>query len=296
MIRVAAILLAISFFAPALAEENAKTLPKNTVDCAQFKKVGPDKWIEVGTAVFDLGHINDIHLTDQPITPGHYKFAGIDVFLVLESKCATRETPVPEPTPLAMAQTAQKGDLKQERSAAAASQDALPAANEPAPATKDKVEKGQPERKCEGRKSVYIADAPTEGSDGSSLFEIALENTQHSAGNSDFVVRGLKNNEVQWAVKGEMREGRLMFTYAARTPNRNDRQFRFASMPSFRQRSVALTPIFIKPNREGTGDAILYLSGLQALFAPQGNARRFEFEGKHPSEVLPETFYFDRCE
>ena len=78
---------AIGFWMPAVAQDKVPALPKNTVDCKQFKKTGPKEWIEVGTAVFDLGGIKDINLTDQPVTPGYFKFGGIDLYPVLEGKC-----------------------------------------------------------------------------------------------------------------------------------------------------------------------------------------------------------------
>ncbi len=61
--------------------------PSNTIDCKQFKKTGPREWAEIGTAVFDLGDIQDINLTGQPVTPGYFKFGGVELFGVLEAKC-----------------------------------------------------------------------------------------------------------------------------------------------------------------------------------------------------------------
>src|SRR6516164_4961129 len=88
MLRQALIFIsAIGFSAPAIAQDKETTLPKNTIDCRQFKKTGPQQWMEVGTAVFDLGDITDINLTDQPITPGYFKFGGIELYPVLEAKC-----------------------------------------------------------------------------------------------------------------------------------------------------------------------------------------------------------------
>ena len=78
---------AIGFWMPAVAQDKVSALPKNTLDCKQFKRTGPKEWIEVGTAVFDLGSIKDITLTDQPVTPGYFKFGGIDLYPVLEGKC-----------------------------------------------------------------------------------------------------------------------------------------------------------------------------------------------------------------
>ncbi len=72
---------------PAVAQDQESKLPDNTIDCKQFKKTGPREWREVGTAVFDLGRIRDINLTDQPVTPGYFKFGGIEFYSVLEGKC-----------------------------------------------------------------------------------------------------------------------------------------------------------------------------------------------------------------
>ena len=95
---------AIGFWMPAVAQDKVSALPKNTVDCKQFRKTGPKEWIEVGTAVFDLGAIKDINLTDQPVTPGYFKFGGIDLYPVLEGKCggdASNTPTVPQPALMA---------------------------------------------------------------------------------------------------------------------------------------------------------------------------------------------------
>ena len=73
---------------PAVAQDQESKLPDNTIDCKQFKRTGPREWREVGTAVFDLGKVRDINLTDQPVTPGYFKFGGIELYSVLEGKCA----------------------------------------------------------------------------------------------------------------------------------------------------------------------------------------------------------------
>ena len=56
MLRTAAILIVTGFTLPAIAQDKGPQLPKNSIDCTQFKKTGPKEWIEVGTAVFDLGY------------------------------------------------------------------------------------------------------------------------------------------------------------------------------------------------------------------------------------------------
>lgn len=88
MFRNALILIsAIGLAMPAAAQDKGSKLPENTIDCRQFKKSGPQEWIEVGTAVFDLGQITDINLTAQPVRPRSFKFGGIDLYPVLEGKC-----------------------------------------------------------------------------------------------------------------------------------------------------------------------------------------------------------------
>jgi hypothetical protein len=63
-----------------------------------------------------------------------------------------------------------------------------------------------------------------------------------------------------------------------------------------RRRHALLEPHYIKPNRDGTGEPILYVAGLHKLSASKKNGRAAKIEGKRPPEVLPEVFYFDRCE
>jgi hypothetical protein len=298
MMRTAAILLAISLASPANAEEKASPLPKNTIDCAQFKKTGPNRWIEVGTAVFDLGGIRDIHLHDQPVTPGSFKFGGIDVFPVLEKKCGTPEAPPPEtaaktaePVALAMTQTL-SADAEQEKSAAAAPQPAPPPeVNERAPVTETKAAPRR-ESKCASGRSVYVADGLTERAGGRSLVEIFSDNRMQRGRIPDFLIREIRNNEIEWAFKGTTRSGRFVFPYSERRPALDYRSIMLSSIAPVRRRSVSLEPEFIKPSREGTGEAILHLQGLRTLLA----SRRFKIEGKRSLGELPEYFYFDRCE
>jgi tetratricopeptide (TPR) repeat protein len=88
MIRPALIFIVATGFAlPAAGQDKDARLPENTIDCKQFKKSGPQEWMEVETAIFDLGKIPDIHLTNQPVKPRSFKFGGIDLYPVLEAKC-----------------------------------------------------------------------------------------------------------------------------------------------------------------------------------------------------------------
>lgn len=294
MMRTAAILLAIALAIPASAEEETSPLPKNTINCAQFKRTGPNRWIEVGTAVFDLGSINDIHLHDQPVTPGYFKFGGIDVFPVLEKKCGAPEAPAPEtasktpePTPIAMAQANPSADEEQ-KSAAAPQPAPPPGVNEHAPKAKDQPAQPETQARCSGR-SVYAADGLTERAGGKFLVEIFFDNRQGDR-NPDFLIREIKDNEIDWSLKGTMRSGRFVFTYVVQGLSP---YVMLSSMSPARRRSILLEPLFIKPNRDGTGEAILYIQGLRTLLASHA---RFKFEGKRPPKELPEYFYFDRCE
>ncbi len=114
--------------------------------------------------------------------------------------------------------------------------------------------------------------------------------------NSEFIIRQHKDNELEWVYKGKIRQGRFIFTPITPRQRNNIGGAIFTSTPIGKHESVVLVPNFIKPNRDGTGEAILYLSGLRSLFASKENIRQIKFEGKRPSESLPEAFYFDRCE
>jgi hypothetical protein len=337
MLRTAAILIVAGFALPAIAEDKAAQLPRNSIDCNQFKKTGPKEWMEVGTAVFGLGSVNDINLTNQPVTPGYFKFGGFDVYPVLEQKCGApaQEAPAqpaaaqpaaakdaepgkpsstelsqqtvspkagPDHVPAAAAKDAEPGkpsltELSQQTvspkvgpddvPAAAALPPAAPASVDPIPAPEGKIAENQQDKSCGERKSVYIADGPEAGA-----VEIAFQNKNVSSPDSEFLIRQLKGNEPGWVYKGKYRHGRFLFVLK---PIR-ERGFMRATISFARQDSEALVSAFIKPNRNGTGEPILYLSGLQALFASKETIRRLKIEGKSPAGLLPETFYFDRCE
>jgi hypothetical protein len=301
MLRIALILAVIGFALPAIAQDRGAQLPENTIDCNQFEKTGFQEWMEVGTAVFDLGKVKDINLTNQPITPGFFKFGGIDVYPVLDQKCGVVTKVASNSTaqaPITLEQgTVPKAELEQDKSSSASAQ--IPAQsnlNELVPPSEDKIVNSQPESMpCGERKSVYVADGFTETAGGKTIVEIVFKNKMDGEENSEFIIREYKNNDVEWAYKGKNRQGRFIFTKVT-SRQRNNLGFIFTSMRFEKQESVGLVPIFVKPNRFGKGEAILYVSGLRELFASKENIRRFKFEGKRPSESLPETFYFDRCE
>ncbi len=310
MLRTAAMLMSVIGFAlPAIAQDRTPQLPKNTIDCNQFKKTGPQEWIEVGTAVFDLGGTKNINLTNQPVTPGFFKFGGIDVYPVLDQKCEVTalggiakepasNTAGQAAITLAESAAGLKADPEQDKSSSASAQTPKPARmNDPVPAPEDKIANSQPKSmSCGERKSVYVADGFTETAGGKVIVEIVFKNKSNSDENSEFIIREYKNSELEWSYKGKLRQGRFIFTTVNTKPRNNIREAILTSMPVSWHESVALAPNFVKPNRDGTGEAILYLSGLRSIFASKGNTRQFKFEGKRPSESLPEAFYFDRCE
>jgi hypothetical protein len=298
MLRTAALILVVNGLTlPVFAEDNTSKLPKNSINCAQFKKVGPQEWIEVGTAVFSLGSIDDINLTGQPVKPGFFKFDGIDLFPVLDQKCGTAalgdvtKTSSGIAPELAAAVAVMPADKKAEHLQETPSPET---AQMLAPALV-KTAESQLASKCAGRKVVYVADGLADKAGGGALIEISFDNKPNGEGSSDFAIRKAKNNELEWTYKGGMKQGRFIFATMPGEAN-NTGLFTTTSVRSVRNESISLAPSFIKPNREGTGEAVLYVHGLRPLFASKQGSHRFKFEGKRPSEPLPEAYYFDRCE
>jgi hypothetical protein len=305
MLRMAAIILMLCSSVPALAEDRPPQLPENTINCAQFKKTGPKEWTEIDTAVFNLGGIRDIHLTNQPVTPGYFKFGGIDVFPVLEQKCGE---PLPQAltigsasdtkadAPVTLAQNTPGPRAEGEQEAPPAPTQAPAQTLKIATETEDKTDKSQlAATQCVEGKAVYAAD-PLAGETGEKpAIEIAFQNKM-GEGNSDFELRSQRGSETLWAYKGKIRRGRFAFVSVVTGRRGANRLFMPASMPLNTQEIIALTPIFIRPSRSGAGEPILYFNGLHTIFASKESVRRFKFEGKPAPQPLPEVYYFDRCE
>jgi hypothetical protein len=310
LVKATVFLFLISFALPAAAQEKVAKIPKNTIDCTQFRKTGPQEWVENGTAVFNLGSIDDINLTNQPVTPGYFKFDGIDLFPVLEQKCSAAaggETAPAGTTALAVG--AQSASLKPETEPQAAAPASAPkleraqekavaregrkaAAADEAPSVRAaKISETEAEQKCPDRKSVYAANS----FEDKSVIEIALD-TKANGGGGDFILRENMGGDVQWAFSGRMRQGRFIFAAIPYREVYNQGRFAFASVPPQRNESISLPSSFVRPNRDGSGEAILTINGLRTIFASKEDSRRFKFEGKRPVKLLPEAFYFDRCE
>ena len=256
---------AIGFWMPAVAQDKVSVLPKNTVDCKQFKRTGPKEWIEVGTAVFDLGEIKDINLTDQPVTPGYFKFGGIDLYPVLEGKCsdhASNTAPVPQPALMA-AGPIQKEELDPSRDAAKAGQlPAQPGKDQGAPTSVSRKADLESEREsgsCPSKKLVYAANGPGGIESDASVIELVFESEHkedlETAVNSEFEIREYRNDLLGWTYKGKFLQ--------KEAPSR----FGFPLFQPRRRRNPLLEPHYIKPNRDGTGEPILYVAGLHKLSA-----------------------------
>jgi hypothetical protein len=295
MLRQALIFIsAIGFSAPAIAQDKETTLPKNTIDCRQFKKTGAQQWMEVGTAVFDLGDTADINLTDQPVTPGYFKFGGIELYPVLEAKCGALALNIAA-APQAKS-VAGGSDPKEELAPSRDAPEAAPIPEQtaqdrgaPIAENKDDNLKSQSENKpCPANKLVYAANGIGDVEGAASVIEIVFESKHkedlETAVSSEFEIREYRNNQIERTYKGKFLQ------------KVNSSRFDFPFLQSRMRRPVSLEPHYIKPNRDGTGESILYVAGLHKLFTSKKTGRASKSEGKRPTEALPEVFYFDRCE
>jgi hypothetical protein len=255
----------------------------------------------VGTAVFDLGAIKDINLTNQPVTPGFFKFGGVDLFPVVEQKCGSGaysnkgETAAQGPITLELGDAGPKTELQQARSSTFAQLPAQAPTSDAASAPEHRILNSQSEStSCgDGRKPIYVADglAVTDGIKGS--IEIAVSN---NGNNSEFIILESQNNKIDLIHKGKIVKGKFIFASLRSKQEQSPLRSIFTPVHSSRQNAISLVPKYIKPHRDGTGAEILYLSGLRQLFASKESGHRIKFDGNPPSEILPEAFYFDRCE
>ncbi len=295
MLRQALIFISvIGFSMPAVAQDKEPTLPKNTIDCKQFKKAESQVWKEVGTAVFDLGEITDINLTGQPVTPGFFKFGGIDLYPVLEAKCgaaASNAAAAPQATSMAAGAIPKVGVEPSQDASKAGQISEQTQQDESAPAAESKdpnLESQSENGSCPAKKLVYAANGVGDAEGGASVIELIFESKHkedlETAVNSEFEIREYRNSQSERIYKGKF----LQQVSSSR--------FEFPLLQSRTRRLVFLEPHYIRPNRDGTGEPILYVAGLRKLFASKKIGRGSKTEGKRPAELMPEVFYFDRCE
>jgi hypothetical protein len=83
-----AILSMLSFFPPVLAQVSQPELPPNTLACDGFKKTPDGTWYAEKSASFHVGDGKEVTAERQVIGPGSHTIGGIDLYLLLERKCA----------------------------------------------------------------------------------------------------------------------------------------------------------------------------------------------------------------
>ena len=154
---------------------------------------------------------------------------------------------------------------------------------------KDDNLKSQSENKpCPANRLVYAANGIGDVEGAASVIEIVFESKHkedlETAASSEFEIREYRNNQIERTYKGKFLQ------------KVNSSRFAFPFLQSRMRRPVSLEPHYIKPNRDGTGEPILYVAGLHKLSTSKKTGRPSKSEGKRPTEVLPEVFYFDRCE
>jgi hypothetical protein len=214
------------------------------------------------------------------------------------------------PVALEQAAAAPKKEPEQDKSASATNQPAPQEQASDQPAPQEPVNKAVPTKEneivflgsapCGDRKSVYIADGLGDPEGGRGMIEIVYNNNLDDEGRtspqSEFVIREYRGDKLEWSYTGKNARGRFMFTPVPIKQGQNFDGYMLTTQVHYtRPRPVVLTLNYVKPNRNGTGEPILYIAGLRTLFSKE-NPYRFKFEGKRPLEYLPEAFYFDRCE
>jgi hypothetical protein len=78
----------LSFLSPAIAQVSQPDLPPNTLDCEGFKKTLDGTWYAEKPAWFHVGDGKEMTVDRQVIGPGSHKIGGIDLYALLERKCA----------------------------------------------------------------------------------------------------------------------------------------------------------------------------------------------------------------
>ena len=76
------------FLSPALAQVSQPELPSNTLRCDGFKKTSDGTWYAEKSASFEIGDAKAVTVEQQVIGPGSHKIGGIDLYVLLERKCA----------------------------------------------------------------------------------------------------------------------------------------------------------------------------------------------------------------
>jgi hypothetical protein len=78
----------LSFLSPAIAQVSRPELPPDTLGCEGFKKTLDGTWYAEKPASFHVGDGKEMTVDRQVIGPGSHKIGGIDLYALLERKCA----------------------------------------------------------------------------------------------------------------------------------------------------------------------------------------------------------------
>src|SRR4051812_48960899 len=87
--RIYLAILATAWAASAVSAQTAlQQMPENTLPCDAFKKTPRGSWHVDGPITFDVGKIKGLALKNANIRPGVVNVGGIDLYKLIETKCA----------------------------------------------------------------------------------------------------------------------------------------------------------------------------------------------------------------
>jgi hypothetical protein len=76
------------FLSPAVAQLGRPEVPADTLRCEGFKKTADGTWYAENAASFHVGDAKEVTVRQQVIGPGSHKIGGLDLYALLERKCA----------------------------------------------------------------------------------------------------------------------------------------------------------------------------------------------------------------
>jgi hypothetical protein len=76
------------FLSPAIAQVARPEGPSDTLRCEGFKKTADGTWYAENGASFHVGGAKEVTVRQQVIGPGSHKIGGLDLYALLERKCA----------------------------------------------------------------------------------------------------------------------------------------------------------------------------------------------------------------
>jgi hypothetical protein len=90
--RLAGMALALSLACASTAWAQDTPVPPNTLPCDAFAKKRDGIWILKRPITFDVGNAKDVTMDGGEITPKSASVGGIDLYVLLEAKCAKSST------------------------------------------------------------------------------------------------------------------------------------------------------------------------------------------------------------